>query len=365
MRCERFGVFSAVNSVGTYRRTHCNVNALLGRDLPRLLDPTLTLTGHIGGLVVDNYSKIEGPIVFHHGQVLKGKRKTPANEYSGSVTTRISASLPFDIAPLVAYFREMKDSLNNVAHDTNAGTGGAAIGPGSGISDAIRSLKIKGDCTISGVELENRRVFVDGALTISPETVCRGCTFLARTITVQGGSLDKSLCIADSTIHISSGFHNSQFFSLDSICIGNKSRTGPLSVWVSWISATDDSTVKGGIYFESEGHYSGTALCFTDTTDSNAARNPELVDIRIDNNCTFSGNLITDGYIQLNKISLSGHIWARTLFTLENKASYKNYLFQSELKPPKTYIPFPLLGEMPVKIRSYEISHTYRRIGGS
>jgi hypothetical protein len=59
---------------------------------------------------------------------------------------------------------------------------------------------------------------------------------------------------------------------------------------------------------------------------------------------------VTDHDINIQKGTIEGRFWARSIVTNYNSASYTNALIGVTIKTLKEEIPFPLLGDPPVEV---------------
>lgn len=71
LSCQPFGFYARITSTGIRVTKTFTIKRLTGRNLPPCLQPALTLTGHIGGLILDKGSSITGEVVLHHGTIKK------------------------------------------------------------------------------------------------------------------------------------------------------------------------------------------------------------------------------------------------------------------------------------------------------
>ena len=125
------------------------------------------------------------------------------------------------------------------------------------------------------------------------------------------------------------------------------------SLWISHRIQDNDTTITGGIVFSEKGNYSGHAVCFTDSIEG---KSEILVgpSVALGEGSVFNGTIITDGDINLKRVTVNGHIYCRSVVAVDNKMSYKNWLLGCSHAELEKEIPFPLIGDLPAKVSLIE-----------
>jgi hypothetical protein len=350
IRCLRYGAFSRVSSTGIRLEKKHVLDGLLGRDVPAMLDPVLTLTSHAGGLVLEGGTRIGGKVVLHHGAVKRGRARIPLRGFRGWTDYRESPSLPFDVTPLADFMDRCAEQIAASLADSTAIRGDMRL---TGKPDGPWSAKrvvVLGDCLIAGGPLEDATVIAAGTITLADKASCLGTTFLSEKIVIEGGTTRRCLFYSDTAMSIDGGTHASQFFCNDSITVGDDATFRPVSVWVSHRRLVRDTVLGGGVFFADRARVSGHVICYSDTgTTRRGIR--EGAAIRIGTGSTVEGTLITDGDIDIQRLRLKGHIWARSITTLRDETSYINWLFDCVLEPAAHEMVFPLVGDVPARVR--------------
>ncbi len=347
--CKRFGGYSRIVSEGTRLEQVYTIEGLAGRNLPENLEPVLTITGAIGGVVLAKGSSISGTVVLDHGIVKKDNNRRP---YPGAGSWTLldkSPALPFDSEPLDQAFDVLHKIFAGAKADTSAIDGKRFTNASFPGFNAHTILTVSGDCSFGDVRLVNGTVAVTGALTIAPGCFADGVRFIAERIEVAGGSTAQCLFYAEKKINVNAGTHNSQFFSPDTLTVDAASENGPLSLWCVRRKAGRDSSYAQLLQFDKKGVYRGTAICYTDTTQniSPAYDPPAIV---LGRGSVFEGSIICDGDIDMHSVSVRGHIWAKAIVAVEDDLSHRNYIFSSRIERPRSETPFPLLGEPPARV---------------
>lgn len=338
MSCRPFGLFSRVASTGSRFDKSYSLKCIMGRDVPRDLEPVITLTGHVGGLVLSQGTTIDGKVVLHHGTVKRGNNKSPIPNAQTWVTQRESPPIPFDIEKISEF---MENATERVSDNHNNEPESSAVQNDFSV--------MHGDYDVGQNTITDRKLIVTGALTMGRGAVCRGSMFLCKQVTITDGKTDKCVFFSDSLLQIKGGAHAAQFFSNDSIIIGKDARFDAGALWVSHRVQNSDTTLSGGIVFPEKVTLNGHVICFTDSIEDNSEVRvgPAVV---LGEQSAFNGTIITDGDISMKNIAINGHIWARSIVTIDDKISYKNWLLGCTVKKLKDNIPFPLLGDTPVKV---------------
>jgi len=180
--CKPFGLFSKINSTGSRLIKSYSRNGIMGRDIPQNIESVITLTGHVGGLVLAKGTTIDGIVVLHHGTVKRGNNKSPIPGSEKWVKQQESPPLPFDIQKTVDF---MEKSMNTIASSQSAKN---AIYGNCIITDANDSLLnrnpliINGNCEIGAVEVNEVSIVVTGELVIGKRALCKTSSFLSEKI---------------------------------------------------------------------------------------------------------------------------------------------------------------------------------------
>lgn len=348
LKSRKFGLFDRIESQGVRFKTTCTINGLFGRDVPGVLKPSLTLTGHVGGLILHEGSVIEGQIVLHHGDIYRERRGRPLAEYQKKLIIRESQDLPFDsllIPELMVNFDKMHSSLLSYG---NSLTGFLS---GDKLRECILkcdTIVVSGDCSIENAEVNNKVMVISGTLIINENTIIKGSHFSAERITVKGGNLSGSLFYCTKKMELKGGYLNSQFFARDTITAEKEVKYGPMTVITCIRSRSRDSTVTGGIYFDAGTSFKGTVIGFVDNTAKLSSMGPSVV---LGSGSDVSGAIITNHDLDIKQVQIRGHVWARTIMTIYNGMSFTNYLINSTISKPDKEVFFPLIGTPPARIR--------------
>lgn len=354
LSCIRFGAFARVISTGKRLKKECTFRGLLARDVPQNIKPAITLTGHVGGLVLDRNTSLEGKVVIHHGEVRRGKRRDRIPGSDKWTIIRESPPLPFDIEILKSVFDDLNKQLLSSPSSPEAIKGNYSI---NNANDSIllqEKIVVIGDCSIGKVKLNNLTLISSGTITLENGAECNDVTFISNKLTISGGVTDRCLFFTKDIQHIKSGYHKSQFFSSDSIKIEKDATFSESNIWVCHRKLTSDTTITGGIYFPYGSKISGHCICFSDTTEKGSVpyAGPSII---IGRNSSYTGCIVTDGDIDINSVKFKGHIWARSLTTKESDILYKNWIINCSVSPLDKDVSFPLLGDLPAKVSLLDV----------
>lgn len=349
LSCIQFGAFVKVTSIGKRLKKEYVLEGLMGRDVPKNISPVITLTGHVGGLVLAKGTTINGNVVLHHGTVKRGSNKSPIPNSHTWVKQQESPPLPFDIQNIKSFMESSKNKISSSMTDKKALQGNMYLSKNNDSILAKVPLIINGNCDITDIIITNASIIASGEVTIRSNVICKGSMFLCNKLAINDGTTYECLFFSNSIQNIKGGKHSSQFFCNDSIIIGSKAKFDIMSLWVSNRVQNSDTTLTGGIIFPENRIFNGHAICYTDSIvdKSNVRVGPAIV---LGQGCTFNGCLITDGDINIKRIIANTHIWARSIVAVEDKMSYKNWLLGCKLKALDKDIPFPLLGDLPAKV---------------
>jgi hypothetical protein len=320
---------------------------LFGRDIPELLKPSLTLTGHVGGLVLFEGSRNDGYIVLHHGDIYRDKRGAPLKEYHNRLIIRESQQLPFDSLAIPKLFEQMAKVHTSSLSDKEAITGNLEILSSEDSFVLKKTIVVLGNCSIKAVKLDIMKIIVSGNLELLDGAEVTESEIYAEKIIIKGGTTENSLFYSERVIDLNGGNHNSQFFARDSIKISHEVTFGELSIICVNREGVKDSTVSGGIYFEENSKFTGTAISCIDSSAKNIYLGSSIV---FGQNCHITGYLITSHDIDIKNAIVKGNIWARNIVTVTKDQSFTNYLIKCDIGQLEKNIPFPLLGKLPAKV---------------
>lgn len=354
LSCTRFGAFSRIVSTGTHRSRTCTIDGIMGRDIPGNLAPLVTLSGHIGGIVLAQGSRINGKAVVNHGTAYAENNTTPLPGAHTWLTQRQSPPLPFSVDRLADFMNTAARRRSDAAARTDILCGQYNITSDNDSLIRDNSLIINGSCTVHDITLENITAIITGTLTLGANTYCKRSLFICDTLVVNSGNTRQCVFFSNGTQRLAGGDHASQFFSNDSIIVSYTPQTSNgYSLWVSHRIQKKDSTVSGAIVISANTTVYGHAICFTDSLKNSPHVIPGPA-IHLGEKSVFHGTIITDGDCSMKRITIYGHLWARSVVAKEDGTSYKNFFFGCISKPLATSAPFPLLGPLPASVRLIE-----------
>ncbi len=310
---ERFGLFSRLSSTGIRHATGMTLHGLFGRTVPAVLSPSLTLSGHVGGLILHKGSVVEGEIVLHHGYVYARKRGSPLPDYTRRLILRESPPLPFDtliIPELFGVCSRRRGSLleKSGSHGTMVlrDDNDSLIGKGP--------LAVAGDCVIRSSECDYALIAVKGTCTVEQGSRVDNTTILAERIVCEPGCSSRgSLFFCEKNAVVSGGYHNSQFLSRDSVVVRKSAEFGKMTVLASLRSKdVKDSaaTAGGGIHCGDGSALRGTLVSCASPGVNRNLMSPSVV---LGNGTTLTGAIVTDGDCRLYECEIRGRLWARSI----------------------------------------------------
>ena len=353
IECAPFGVYSRIVSAGSRINHTATITAMAGRNLPEILQPALTLTGHIGGLVIDDKTTLEGEIILHHGYVMRNK----AVYYDGSTIQKAMPGLPFDIMPV----KKTMDSLKNLikAKAPTISNNIVINRTNDTLLKMYQTLVIAGNCTIDSLPIADKTILVDGKLTLNS---CRSSNsvFTAESLLSITDTSQYCIFYTTGTQVLHSGLHASQFFAYDSIVVQSAVKTLPPTIWVSYRECKNDTFPHGGIFFAPQGTYNGIALTYADSTIPCSFGAPMRPAITVGEGSVFFGTIISDGAVTISNTSIGGHVWANSVISIKDKMFYTNYLFNTIIMSTTTEQPFLLLGAKPITVTTAIINETFK-----
>lgn len=346
LSCRAFGGFRRVESVGERFGVRRSVRGIAGRDLPSTFSSTVTLTGRIGGLVLDDRTRLTGTVTLHHGSVRRGKNRGYIRGADRWTLYKELPPLPFDPQPLLDETARLERLLADALSDTASVAG--PLRTSTGIPSSDSRLVVLGNCTVDS-PLEDPLVVATGTIRFENYGHARDCAFLAEKVIVDGGRSERCLFFSTTTIDIAGGHHSSQFFAADTIAVAREADIGPAGFLFCHRALENDTTLTGGIVIAPHSRLSAHIICITDSTDARKARLSGPA-ITVGSHSGITGSLITDYDIEMRDISLEGPIYCRTILTMERETPHKNWLFGCELRPLRQGVPFPMIGEMPAVV---------------
>lgn len=347
LNAKRFGLFTRIESKGIRVNTTCTLNGLFGRNIPDILKPSLTLTGHVGGLILHEGSTVDSYIVLHHGDIYNERRGRPLAEYQKRLIIRESPGLPFDSLLIPELMSKLNSTHILLLSNSNSLTGNITINSTDEKLLKNDTIVVLGNCQIENTSLSDKVLIVSGTITINRGVLIQGSQFYAEQVIVDGGSIGSSLLFSSKKMKINDGIINSQLYCKDSVTWKKGVKSGKMTV-VACIRVTNKDTVlTGGIYLESNTVFRGTLISFMDRSVKNIVAGPSIV---FGKGCSVLGCVITNHDLDFHETEIKGSVWARTIMTQYEGKSFTNYLIKSEIKRPDEEIIFPLIGSLPAKI---------------
>jgi hypothetical protein len=360
LEAMRFGAFAKVLAAGSRQGMSCDIAGIAGRDIIKEMRPVLTLTGGIPGLIIEDNTAIKGNIVLSGGYLYRGKNRQPVKGAEKWVSIRKSPRLPFDVTPIKTYIDTLSCRRISLLSGPKVIQGNVTLDKSNDTLIGKRdSLVVLGNCAIINVKIEKKTIICAGFLSIADSAECTESSFLAESLEVKAATTGLCLFYSDKNLKVTAGSHNSQFISTDTIFVAKDAKFGELTVWLSYCTLKKDTLKTGGVVFSENGNYSGCCLCFQDSLQK-AKRIADMAVVSLGKKSSFKGSIITDGNVDINADTITGHVWASLIKTTgENKMQYINYLFKSGLSLPSAEPPFLLVGSAPVKLNIREARKEY------
>lgn len=346
---KKFGLFLQCKSTGTRLVTDYTIESLFGRTPPEPLMPALTLTGHVGGLILHKGSSVDGAVVLHHGYVYAKKRGEPIPDYTRRLVHRASLPLPFDTLLLPRLF-DTFESDRKSGCAAGGGIRGAAVLT-DGNDSLLRSglLVIHGDCRITSRRCANATIYCEGTCTIESGAKLASIMCYAQKIRCTGGTTVASLLFSSGRLTIEGGHHGSQFCTGDSLVVKNTASfgTGAILAAVRYAVVKDSvSATGGGIFIDQSTDFRGTIICCNAPEIFQKFTSPSIT---LGKGCSLVANIVTDGDCFMSDCRIDGHVYARAILSNDEKTEYMNYLLSTVITTDNS-IPFPLIGELPIEI---------------
>ncbi len=349
---RRFGGFARVASIGKCRGQEYAMHVLMGRDIPPRVDATVTLTGRIKGLLLDQRSSLEGTLVLHHGSLMRGEVRSgpddiraPIRDFDRWTRHEAAPHLPFDTGPLDTIMEEYAQRLDQAPAARSVLSGSVSLE--QPVSDSDTTV-VDGDCTVAGL-VRNANAVITGTLRLSSTADCRGCFFLAGKLEVEGGRSHGCLFFTKGPQSIDAGVHASQFLATDSIVIGDGVTFPSPSLVVSYRAAVGDTGVDGGITVGEGCTIEGHLLAYVDSAlvDPIHAKGFGVV---VGKGCAISGSVITNCDVYVEGMKLDGHLWCHLIHCDFGEREYTNWLKGCTIGPLRACVPYPLLGKLPATV---------------
>jgi hypothetical protein len=343
-----FGAYSRIKSIGKRLHAVKTINGIFGRNVPGNMMPVLTITGHIGGLSLNKGSGIKGNVVLNHGQIYVENKSVLLSEMGISLLARESPALPFDSLYINGIFDSLSsaDSLVSLSARSKYSVG-QEINPSNDSLFKSDTMAISGDCTINGAKLVNKIITVTGTIKISGASDLSRSRISASKIILENCITEHCLFYGRRRIAIGGGLHNSQFFSRDSISIASGTGFGRMNLVANYRDTSGKDSCAGGIYMESGAKIKGTIISVLSPQARKKKPGPSIF---AKNNIEINGCMITDNDIDMSDADICGHIWCKAVVTSKDNINYTNTLFNTRINPSDCPLPFPLCGELPVRI---------------
>lgn len=345
---EQFGLYKRVTSTGKRYTTEYTASALYGRTVPAILLPALTLTGHVGGLILHKGSRIEGDIVLHHGYVYAKKRGNPLPDYTRRLVFKESDQLPFDTSLIPELCSRLTQQITSASGKNQQQS--ITISSANDTLLQHRPLVINGDCRLITAHCRDADIIVKGTCTIEASVNMENSRCIAQKMVVEGGSTNASLLFAVKSLTIQAGTHSSQFICSDTITVAQPATCAAATILagVRTASVKDSQTVcNGGIYLAKNSTFKGTIICCNAPGINKSMLSPSIV---IGKGCTITGTIITDSDVEIYECTITGHVWARAVVAEDSEGKYTNYFIASSIRKGRQPVVFPLVGGGVVKI---------------
>jgi hypothetical protein len=215
------------------------------------------------------------------------------------------------------------------------------------------TIVVLGDCQIESGPVLDKTIVVSGMLTLRKNAVVQLSQLFAERIEIESGTTESSIFYSTKKMHLKGGNHNSQFFSQDTLYCDKCINFNSLSIFACLQNTKNDSTVSGNIIFEAGTKVKGIVISCRDSSAKRIITGPSIV---FGKGCTLTGAAITDYDIDLLDIQIKGHIWARSITTSDSGKSYTNFLIRSTIQKPDELSFFPLIGELPARVKVHSLN---------
>ena len=293
LKNKRHGGYAFIEGTGYYYEVACLITCIAVRKRPAILEPILTLTGSIGGLIVTDSSELDlnGKVVLHHGEI-KDKNYNVIPKYEDMVETKISPALPVDSSHIASILSGLNRRYNTLLVDTTALVIDSTYHINS-VSDlaGLDPFIVLNNCIIRGTSLKNRTIVCNKDMIVDSASELKNCTVLSDNLELHAKTTQNCVFGTYRRISISSGVHNSQFFAYDSIFVGKNVTTDPLAFFVCQATNKGMVTITGHILFSSGSNLKGTAII---CRDSSAVELENCKRIILDTLSAFTGICISE-----------------------------------------------------------------------
>lgn len=331
---KRIGAFTEIKSIGRHLDFMCTIKSICGREMPEILEPVITLTGHAGGLELTDNTKLSGTVAMFRGRI---------RYYSYPVIIKESPSLPFDSNAVTETFKKLNEQFLGMLANRNCITTNVKL------SDTVKqdTITVLGDLVISAIKISDRHIAVSGKLTVENGAEVKSSILLCERCIIKSSTTDNSLFYSQKKMSIESGFHSSQFICADSICIGKDACFGRMSLCLNHRELCNDTLVSGGVYLEENSKFKGIIISDMDSLAKSREWRPSIV---LGKKSDVNGLLITNRSIFMRDNTIKGHIWAQQIESADsNHVAYTNFLSGCTVTPSDVNFPFPLYGPGNVK----------------
>jgi hypothetical protein len=350
IQVQQAGLFSRIISIGKRKIVSDTVSGLVGRTVPEIFKHSMVLTSVSGGCLFLENTSVQGTIVLHHGFITNkphGRRPLPG--YEKKVRTIPSPKVPFDSIDFCNRIKKALkiDSISTASGITIKST--YRLISSSDTQFSSENISVYGDLYIE-TSVAHKKIYVTGNTFLTERGSCNTIWLKAKKINCTDAQSSHSLFIADSGITIKGGWHNSQFIATDSIKISDNPGFGTANCIATLRTTRKDSSFTGGINFHNANNIKGTLISMIDQECINARLVPYDVSIVLEPGFHLKGYIVTDHDINIQKGTIEGGFWARSVVTKSDSTSYTNALIGITIKTLKEEILFPLLGDPPVQV---------------
>lgn len=345
---QKYGVYSKITSTGTRLKSTKVLSGICGRNVPQNLAKSLTMAGHVGGLVLPPGSDISGYIVLDHGSVSREKQGKTIPEYQNRITTQSSSSLPFDSLFLNNIFTSLAKNDTLLQKRSDVVNGDIAINNSQDTLLRRDTLCCTGTISITGVSVKNKVLSANREIKLLSGAGVGTTELYSNTVTLENCNTQYCLIYSRTAMHLETGNHNTQFFTKDSIFIGTKITTEPFSVFACQREAIKDSILSGGIIIADNATVNGILVCSINPTLKKIPRCGPA--ITFGRKCRVNGVVISDNDVYMSDVTVCGFIYVRSVVTVRDNMSYTNFLFNVSIQKPYRELPFFMTGKEGVRI---------------
>lgn len=339
-----FGVFAKLTSTGQRLDYTCTYQNIVGRTIPELLEPVITLTGHSGGLELKDGSTLSGPVVLFHGGI---------KYYQSPVIIKVSPSLPFDSLAVYKTVQKINSECIALLANKNSITSDFIIDETTDLTKLGDTIVVIGNLDISGRELENKIVIVSGNATLEHNAVLRTSILFCENAYVNNARVLQSVVYTQKKCMLQSGMYNAQCITNDSLFVKRDMSFGTMSVIVNCRGIVNDTVVSGGVYLDENVRYHGVIISVMDSLAKKRSWHPSIT---LGLKASVNGVLVTNQSIYMKGNSVKGHIWAQQIESSDKNVAYTNYLIGCAIQSSEINIPFPLFGPAPFRLIDDQVS---------